>query len=220
MDTLAPLATPRHWSVAAHLERSKYWSNHVDALGPTALIYGALELRMGIEAALVQLLMRVRGKNLNESDLKALRSARSIQARIHEIEGNQQKLDRKLEFLRILLSVAGAPHFPLAFLRVGKAYRHWQRLSELCHFNPALNLSAPGDAIKFLIEAEQFLEPIAQAMLVWPEYHDSVIQELETRFVRGELSDAAVRGAILKRGAWALITHADGSKQFASDVWG
>ena len=218
--SLAPLAGIRSPSVAEHLSRSRYWSNHVAAIGPTALIYGALELRLGIESALMQLLLRIRGKNLDESDWKALRSAKAMQTRIYEIEGHQRILDRKLEFLAYLMAESGAPIFPLARLNVAKAFSYWRHLSDLCHLIPIWTDGTANEALELLISGEKFLEPIANALIVWPEYHDNALLELEKRFVAGDITSDEMRAAIRERGAWGLVTHSDGHKEFASDLWG
>jgi hypothetical protein len=217
---LSLLAAPREPSAAAHIERSRYWSGHASELGQTALIYGAIELRLGIESGLIQMLMRVRGDKLDESDLKALRNAKSIQARIHQLEGHQRILDRKLEFLSLLMGVAGAPAFPLARLQVGKAFGHWQALSELCHFVWPWTDETREEAISILADAESFLDPIARSMIVWPTYHDKLILSLEREYVDGAINIEQARQAIEERGAWGLVTQPDGTKRFASEVWG
>jgi hypothetical protein len=214
------LRAPRMPSVASHIERSRYWSRHLGHLGLTALIYGAVELRMGIESALVQMLVRVRGSDLSESDVKALRSAKSLQARIYELEGHQRILDRKLEFLALLLEVAGAPAFPLARLNAARAFNHWQALSDLCHFVWPWNDEMVNQATQILADAEAFLEPIGSAMIVWPTYHEDWIRQLEDEFVEGAISPEQVRKQIQERGAWGLVTAPDGSKHFASEMWG
>lgn len=214
------LSAPRMPSVASHIERSRYWSHHLSQLDQTALIYGAIELRMGIESALVQMLVRVRGKDLSESDIKALRSAKSIQTRIYELEGHQRILDRKLEFLTLLMEVAGAPAFPLARLNAAKAFGHWQALSDLCHFVWPWSDEMANQAAQILADAESFLLPIGSAMIVWPTYHDDWIRQLEDDFVEGTITPEQARQQLQEWGAWGLVTDQDGSKRFASEMWG
>ncbi len=219
-NPLMRLAGTRPPSIAEHLSRSRFWSDYVDTIGPTALVYRALELRLGLESALMQLLVRVRGGNLDESDWKALRRAKSMQARIHKVKGHQRILDRKLEFFAYLIEESDAPAFPLARIDVNEAFTHWRNLSELCHLIPFWTDAVVNEALELLISAEKFLEPLANAMIVWPDYHDDVLLELEQRFVTGNITGDEVRIIIRERGAWGLVTHPDGRREFASDLWG
>lgn len=203
----------------AHLARSEaFLADRTQDV--SSLIHAGLELRLALEALLMQMLLVARGRRLESSDYAALRSAQSIQARIYQTEGNQRVLDRRYEFFRLLLSVAGATGFPAGRVAPRKAFDLWQELSEFCHFHPQWTSDMVGAGEELLTAAADYVRRTARLLPVLPVYQDEIIKQLEENYIAGSVSSEEVLVALEERGAWGLVTLQDGSKRFASDLWG
>lgn len=209
-----------------HFAQGKQW---LDITRNTSdnipLSYCAFEFRIALERVAFELLIQIRGSAFNETDKKASKKLKNIHTRIHNLEGHQRKLDRKYNFLKILIEIAGYADFPLAKVNLSTLIKYWDRCSAYCHLQYDLTSSWGNQffvdkCFEVLCEIEKFLEDIVlRNVILWPQWTNELwIKDLLNKYIDEKISDAELITELKTRGVWGTFTNRDGKAIFLSDL--
>lgn len=230
MDTqpsrkLEMLLLERDVTALYHFAQGKQWLDIVRNKGENIpLSYCAFEFRIALERVAFELLIQIRGSAFDKTDKKSSKKLKNIHKRIHHLEGHQRKLDRKCDFLKILIETAGYEGFPLARVNLSILTRYWAFCSSYCHLQYDL-ISSWGDRVfidkcfKELCEIENFLEDIViRNVVLWPQWtNDPWINDLLNKYIEGKINDTELITELKKRGVWGRFISPDGKAIFLSD---
>ena len=103
MDVVRSLTRSRQ--IGYHCAEAELWlvaSN--SGVNTTPLSYAAFELRLEIERIAVELLLRLQGGRLLPEDVHSLGTFRRLEDRIYELAGHQRAIDRKVDFINLMLA--------------------------------------------------------------------------------------------------------------------
>lgn len=213
-----PLSHTRRVDLSYHLAEAKAWLDTVAApTDSTAIAYAAFELRLAIERIGLEYYRRIRGNVLDESDLSTLASFKRMENRIYELEGHQQVLDAKLEFMSIVMRAMQAP-VVLARPNLGRLSRHWHECSDLCHVtwtlsaatNPQLTLQSKEQ----LVTIHAYILSLTESLVSWPVIHDPAFAALRDEFVAGRATESDVMAYLKKVGIWARLMRPGQPSEF------
>ncbi len=195
-----------------HVNQGAAWLSQCAGGANTALLsYAALEFRFAIEKISVFYWATLLNRRPSEKDMEVIGSFRHIQTSIFELGGNQLKINRHYDFMRIFMKAMqiGLPfHTP----DIGLLQRHWGECSELCHVGWPLSVGAPdigAQAFKQLVAIEDELKRHVSS-LGWPVLQDPTIIALRDRFVEGTAKEVDVLDYLRSVGVWARAEFPDG----------
>jgi len=207
-----------------HFAQGKQWLDIVRNKDENIpLSYCAFEFRIALERVAFELLIQIRGSSFDDTDKKASKKLKNIHKRIHDLEGHQRKLDRKYEFLKILLEIAGYEDFPLAKVNLSVLTKYWDFCSAYCHMQYDLPSSWGNSAFvdkcfEGLCEIEKFLEDIVRNVILWPQWsEDPWINSLLSQYIEGRINDVELIAELKKRGVWGKVIRPDDKAIFLSD---
>lgn len=231
MDTqpgqnLEMLLLERDVTALYHFAQGKQWLDIVRNKGENIpLSYCAFEFRITLERVAFELLIEIRGSAFDETDKKASRKLKNIHSRIHHLEGHQRKLNRKCDFLKILIETAGYEDFPLAKVNLSTLTKYWDFCSAYCHLQYDLpsswgNRTFVDKCFEGLCEIEKFLEDIViRNVILWPQWtNDPWINDLLNKYIEDRINDAELAIELKKRGVWGKFTSTNGKAIFLSDL--
>jgi hypothetical protein len=184
------------------------------------MAYAAFELRLEIERLALELLVRIRGGQLDPDDAQALRSFGRLENHIYELEGHQLTINRKVAFSNVMLDELHVP-WRVQQINLGRLRQGWEECSEYCHITWSLLADSPGQtglierAFASLSEIQQYIRTVVDHGITWPRIADASFADLQEKYVGGEVGDIEVRDWLKKRGLWGRVTHPDGSSEFA-----
>ena len=232
MDTqpgqnLEMLLIERDVTALYHFAQGKQWLDIVRNKDENIpLSYCAFEFRIALERVAFELLKEIRGTAFDEADKKASKKLKNIHNRIHHLEGHQRQLDKKCDFLKILIEAAGYKDFPLAKVNLSMLIKYWDFCSTYCHLQYNLasswgNQSFVDKCFEGLCEIEKFLEDIVtRDIILWPRWTDDVwINDLLNRYIEGKINNTELVIELKNRGVWGKIEKPDGSAIFLSDLY-
>ena len=193
-----PIAKNHAASLEHHLIQADAWLT-ASAQGEytTALSYAALELRFAIERIAAHYWLALLGRPAVAKDFDEIRSFKRIERRIYALAGQQDKINRHYEFVRILCTALSIG-IPLCTLDVGRLSHAWHDCSELCHIAWPLVSSTAGvgaQAYKQLLDIHIMLQGLVHGM-GWPSVAEGQFGDLRDRYVAGSASADDVRSHI------------------------
>ena len=198
--------------LAHHVRQAKAWlSASGEGEHTAAISYAALELRYAVERLAIQYWATLLNREVEEADLRDVRSFKSVERRIYELAGHQKEIDGHFAFMRIILEQLKIDlllHTP----QIGELSSYWHECSELCHIGWPLastQLELRQHAFTKLTEIERSLETHATS-LGWPVIEDQGLLELRSRFVAGEATADDIVAYLKQIGLWARQTFPDG----------
>jgi hypothetical protein len=204
----------RNLNLMHHVNQGVAWLN-VSAQGAntTALSYAAFEFRLAIERLAIHYWATLLNRKIETRDLSDINSFKTVEKRIYQLGGHQQKIDRHFAFMNILLDSLSISQKILA-PDIGKLSKYWHLCSEFCHI--AWTLSSFSDP-QLHLKAESSLREIEQFLLIqvtsagdWPRVNEANFNALRDRFVAGKSDDGEIRLYLKKIGVWARVEYSDG----------
>ena len=202
-----PLSLDRNAGREHHYLQGQAWLDFSDSgQHSSPLAYAAFEFRLTIERLILELLVRIRGDQLDPTDEKILSSFKKIENRIYELEGHQRHLDRKIDFINIVINQAGGS-IKIAKINLGELSSHWHECSGLCHITWNLSVTGPDmsirrNAFQTLIVIRDSLQAKLSSFIGWPQLHEPWFLELQNAYVQGTVNDEDVRSRLRETGVW------------------
>jgi len=218
MDVVRSLTRSRQ--IGYHCAEAELWlaaSN--GGINTTPLSYAAFELRLEIERIAVEILIRIRGDRLLPEDVQSLGTFRRLEDRIYELAGHQRLIDRKVEFINLMLAALQLDQ-RMQRIHVGELKEAWHDCSKLCHIEWSLIADSPiaaavaEEAFGVISEIQGRVRTIVDEGVSWFKLADASFAELQSRYAEGEVDDEYVRTWFSERGLWARITEPSGTSKF------
>ncbi len=195
-----------------HVIQGGAWLSQCAGGANTALLsYAALEFRLAIEKVAVFYWATLLNRPPEDKDMEVIGSFRHIQSKIYELGGNQLKINRHYDFMKIFMA-AMKMDLPFHTPNIGLLQKHWSECSELCHVGWPLSCGALGIGelvFNQLVEVEKEVK-LHVSSLGWPVLHDPMIIALRDRFVEGSAIDEDVVAYLRSVGLWARAEFPDG----------
>ena len=185
----------------------------------TPLSYAAFELRLEIERIAVELLVRIQGGRLLPEDVRSLGTFRRLEDRIYELAGHQRFIDRKVDFINLMLAALQLEQ-RIQRIHVGDLKEAWHDCSRLCHVEWSLVVDSPmraevaGEAFGIISEIQRSVRSIVDAGVTWFKLADESFSDLQDRYINGQVDAEYVRTWFAERGLWSTITDPDGAVRF------
>jgi hypothetical protein len=210
IPSIEPIRNP---SLMYHVTQGGAWLNacaHGD--NPTALSYAAFEFRLAVERLAIHYWAALLNRKIETRDLSDRISFKTVEGRIYELGGHQQKINRHFSLVNILLDALSISQRVLA-PDINKLSKHWHYCSEFCHIAWTF---ASGDCLlrleaeAALREIEQFLSMHIANVSGWPTVNEPNFEKLRDRFVAGEADDDEIRLYLKEIGVWARVEYSDG----------
>ena len=217
--TLMGIPTNRDVTAAFHLFTGSQWLIAADGGRNTnAIVYCGFEFRLALERVNFELLLHIRrerGESITDADIKAMNKPINIRNRIYQLVGNQQHIDKQVEFINILIEIVGQP-FIITSVNLGRLARYWSECSDLCHMQPSKKHTWEDDEFckenyNILVDTKLFLEN-ALSGLTWFSVHGH-IYELKKLFINGAIDKTEVINRLKENGIYAIMTLPDGTEQ-------
>jgi hypothetical protein len=218
MDVVRSLTRSRQ--IGYHCAEAELWlaaSN--SGVNTTPLSYAAFELRLEIERIAVELLLRIQGGRLLPEDVHSLGTFRRLEDRIYELAGHQRAIDRKVEFINLMLTALQLEQ-PLQRIHVGDLKEAWHDCSKLCHVEWSLIVDSPtsaevaDEAFGIISDIQRRVRSIVDNGVTWFKLADQSFADLQERYVSGQVDAEYVRTWFAERGLWSTITGPDGAVSF------
>ena len=215
------LALELDTSVRAHFLQGEEWLNFCEQ-GQLSrpLSYAGFEFRLALERLAIELLLRIRNGKFESEDQKYLHKVDNINNRIREIAGNQLEIDRKVDFMNLVMAKARIP-FRIAKINLGQLAKHWHSCSDLCHISWTVvskDTNFRESAYQMLVQTHEFLANTYKSVVTWFDLQEKLFVDLQTAFVSGEIGVDEVEQKLDETGVWGLYIAPDGTKQFAHDL--
>jgi hypothetical protein len=211
------IPTDRDVTAAFHLAAGSQWLMATDeGRNSNALAYCGFEFRLALERVALELLLHIRrNEELTDTDIKAMSKVGNMRNRIYALVGHQQKINRQVEFMNIILE-ALKQSFRISSVDLGKLSRYWSDCSELCHMQISKEYSWDREegrqsAYKELLDIKAFLQDAIQG-LTWFSTYDYA-QDLLKRYVEGLVTKDEILNKFRETGIYATLTMPDGTVQ-------
>jgi hypothetical protein len=210
----------RSRKIGYHCAEAELWlaaSN--GGVNTTPLSYAAFELRLEIERIAVELLLHIQGGKLLSEDVRSLGTFRRLEDRIYELAGHQRLIDRKVEFINLMLSALQLDR-RMQRINVGELKEAWQDCSRLCHIEWSLVVDSPmstavaQEAFSIISKIQIRVRSIVDEGVSWFNIADASFADVQTRYVEGEIDADSVRSWFTEHGLWSTITGPDGVAKF------
>jgi hypothetical protein len=210
-------ATLRH-----HISQGTVWlEESAGGFHTTAMSYAAFEYRLAVERLAVHYWAILLGPNFRAKYVRDIQSFDRVQNRIYKLAGNQLKIDRQFEFMRIifaLLKLPGSCPTP----HIGKHLAaSWHTCSDLCHIGWTLGCSVPefrADAFAKLQNVRCILDELVSGIIGWPTQIENHFAELRREFVEGRIDESAVRANLNARRLPAVVEYPDGRSELVGET--
>lgn len=214
MEVVRSLTRSRQ--IGYHCAEAESWlaaSN--GGVNTTPLSYAAFELRLEIERIAVELLLHIQGGRLLPEDVRSLGTFRRLEDRIYDLAGHQRLIDRKVEFINLMLAALQLDQ-RMQRIHVGELKEAWHDCSRLCHIEWSLVADSPmaaavaQEAFGVISEIQSRVRHIVDAGVSWFKIADASFADVQTRYVEGDVDDVYVRTWFSERGLWSTVTDPDG----------
>jgi hypothetical protein len=202
--------TSRQANIGHHLDQAKRWiASATDDTHTVAVSYAGFELRNEIELIATMYLRRVLDRPFTNEDVSILSSFKKLENKIYAVDGNQHEIDKKIEFMELLIEKVGAPVKQVR-INFGKLASMWHRCSEYCHISWTLASSKEQKrlfplALADLGEVIEYLQQYAQHNVLWPGTLSPSFAELRAKFISGELDSEAMQAEFHRLGVWGSL---------------
>jgi hypothetical protein len=177
-----------------------------------AISYAAVELRFAIERLAIHYWSALLNRDVEEHDLRDIRSFKSVERRIYELGGHQKEINGHFEFTRVVFAALQIDP-PCETPKMGEIANRWHTCSEYCHIAwPLASVSPVVQSAAFadLTEVANFLLPYVESF-GWPVLKDNALLDLRDGFVSGTVSTQDVLEHIKKIGLYAVEKPASGA---------
>ncbi len=213
---MTPLSWKRHPAVNYHYEEGKAWLKQSKrGKRCTALSYAAFEFRLAIERIVFQYWFTINNNELNESNIKDVRSYKRMQNKIFQLGGNQKQIKKHFEFMQLILDNLKIDT-KLVIPDLGKLHNHYDSCSELCHVTWTIT---PKDR-KFqkqvfseLEYIESTLSSYTKGLTSFPTIADENFREVQKKFISEEIGSSDVLKYLQKIGVWAVKSDNKGKNR-------
>ncbi len=210
---MVDVSTRHTTALGHHLRQGMAWlAVSEGGENSAAISYAALELRFAVERLAIHYWAALLDRELEEKDLRDIRSFKNIENRIYELGGHQKEIDGHFEFMRIV-NDALKIDAPFETPKMGKLSNNWHSCSEYCHVAWPLASMAPearNGAFADLTEISSSLSRHIKS-LGWPILKDAAFADLRNKFVNGEISSHEVIQYLSKIGIYAVETPPGGA---------
>jgi hypothetical protein len=218
VDVVRSLTRSRQ--IGYHCAEAELWLAASDnGINTTPLSYAAFELRLEIERIAVELLVRLGGGKLLPEDVRSLGTFRRLEGRIYELAGHQRHIDRKVEFINLMLAALQIDH-RMQRINVGELKEAWHDCSKLCHVEWSLVIDSPtGEAVAeeafgIISDVHERVRKIVDTGVSWFSIADASFADIQARYVEGTIADAYVHSWFAEHGVYGTITSPDGATKF------
>jgi len=210
----------RSRQIGYHCAEAELWlaaSN--GGVNTTPLSYAAFELRLEIERIAVELLLRIQGGRFVPADVHSLGTFRRLEDRIYELAGHQRAIDRKVDFINLVLSALQLEQ-QVQRINVGELKDAWHDCSRLCHIEWSLVVDSPmqadvaNEAFGIMSDIQRRVRSIVDSGVTWFKLADDSFAELQELYISGQVDAQGVRVWFSERGLWSTITGPDGTVKF------
>lgn len=175
------------------------------------LLYGALEYRLAIERFVFELYYLMNKDKLiinnviNEEQLKRISRFKSLVSVLHEDTGNRKILRRCFLYNHIHFRVLEDLNFDLAIPNIGTLDDFWQRLSDICHYQPSPNNSWYSEKwisrnYKLLDEIEDYIYHLViknKIGYINPSTMPTELKELRLEFIKENINEDSLKRRLL-----------------------
>jgi aminoglycoside/choline kinase family phosphotransferase len=209
---MAQIATKHNRALTHHVDQAVAWLEQSgEGSSTSALSYAALELRYGIERLAIHYWYALLGRPLKDGDLRDTASFKTLEGKIYELAGHQQKIEAHFQFMRVFMSELKI-EVPLETPQIGQLSSAWHDCSEVCHVGWPLASDAPNVASITYARLGVIAGTLKKyvASLGWPVLSDPTIVSLRDKFVTGKASADDIRAHMRNVGVWAKVDYPDG----------
>ena len=223
MNTQVQYALDREGSLSFHHRQGQAWLlGSAQGKHSTPVAYAAFEFRLALERIALEFLVRVQGVDQTKAELLKLRSFKSVEKRIYRVAGHQREIDRGIQFMNLVLGMAGAK-FTLAQVDVGRLSKYWHECSDFCHIyftiaSVAANEDLVASEYSLLREVDEYLNQVTSSIVSWSQPKEPWFRELQQGFISGRIGESEITAKLTETGIWGLYTAPDGTNTFVSEL--
>ncbi|MDO9625160.1 MAG: hypothetical protein Q7J46_14350 [Pseudomonas sp.] len=200
-----------------HWELGNNWLKKArDCESSIAASYAAFEFRLALERLAFQYWFQLEGEHATMEDaIHASHSLKRMEQFIYRVGGNQLRIDRQFDLVRIFFDELGIER-SFATPQVGQLSSHWHTCSDYCHIGWTIFQEALEDRLEVydkLGMIADYLRVQIDGIIGWPGLPVAERTDLNSivdDFVTGKIGADELRSFIKSKGLWAKVVYNDG----------